>query len=91
MIYFIAYDLNGDDGNEKDILAVIERLGSTKICMSNGLLVDYNGTSDELYDSVMPQLKPGDRIFINMVDREKYAGRTYKADGVWNWLRERFA
>ena len=91
MIYFIAYDLNGDNCNEEDILGSVKRLGSTKICMSNGLLLDYNGTSDGLYDSVVPQLKPGDRVFISIVEKDKYAGRTYKVDGVWDWLRERFA
>ena len=91
MIYFIAYDLNGDDSNEKELLAAIERLGPTKICMSNGLLLDYDGTRDGVYDYIVLQLKPGDRIFINMVEREKYAGRAYKMDGVWDWLREHFA
>ena len=90
MIYFIAYDLNDDDGNEKDILAAIGRLGATKICMANGLLLDFDGTRDDVYDNIVAQLKPSDRVFISLVEKESYAGRTYKMDGVWDWLRERF-
>lgn len=91
MVYLITFDLNGDDSNGVAILAAIGQLGLTKNCMANTVLLDYDGTKDCVYDSLVPLLKPGDRIFINMVEKEKYAGRTYKVDCVWAWLRDRLA
>ena len=90
-MYFVTYDLDDDFSNEAGLLDAIGTLGETKKYKTNSILVESTFDRDALYNKIIRYLKPEDRIFICVVGKNLYAGRSYKVDGVWSWLAKHFA
>lgn len=90
MVYLIVYDLNGDNCNEDTIMNAIKRLGPVNACVNKSFLVDIDRDYDSggVFDAIKEHLKAGDRFFICPVNKDSYAGRTFRSDNVWEWLRE---